>query len=377
MNFRFDWKTYAGILAGIFALFLCIHYWPQAASLISSLFSAAMPVFQGCIFAYVINILMSFYEKYYFPNSTSKTVIASRRPVCMIGAMITIVGVVIAVISLVVPQLVSCVTLLSDRLPSAMEELIGIINQYHILPEDISAALSGIDWAQRLSDLFKWMIDGFGSIMDIMVSTVSTIAGGLISFVVALIFAIYLLSSKEKMGAQANRFLKRYLRPEWYEKLMYVLYTTDECFHSFVCGQCTEAVILGTLCSIGMAILRLPYAAMIGALIGFTALIPVVGAFIGGAVGAIVIMTESFFEAVVFLIFLVILQQVEGNLIYPRVVGSSIGLPAFWVLASVTIAGSVAGIPGILFGIPLAAAAYKLIRTDMHKNDPVETESCE
>lgn len=377
MKFRFDWKTYAGILAGIFALFLCIHYWPQAASLIIELFSAAMPVFQGCIFAYVINILMSFYERHYFVNSTSKAVKASRRPVCMIGAMITIVGVVIAVISLVVPQLVSCITLLSDKLPGAMDELMVFINQYHILPQDIMTSLSDMNWAQSLSELLKQIMESFGSVMDVMVTTVSSIAGGVISFVVALIFAIYLLASKEKMSAQADRFLRRYLKAEWYEKLMYVLHTTDECFHNFVCGQCIEAVILGTLCGVGMAILRLPYSSMIGALIGFTALIPVVGAFIGGAIGAILIMTESFFQAVVFLIYLVILQQVEGNLIYPRVVGSSIGLPAFWVLAAVTIGGSVAGIPGILFGIPLCAAAYKLIRNDMHKNDPVETESCE
>lgn len=146
-----------------------------------------------------------------------------------------------------------------------------------------------------------------------------------------------------------------------------MLRVLNDCFHRFIVGQCTEAVILGALCTTGMMLLGLPYATMVGALIAFTALIPVVGAFIGGGVGAFVILMESPIQALIFLVFLVILQQVEGNLIYPRVVGTSIGLPGIWVLAVVTIGGGVFGIPGMLLGVPLAAAAYRLLREDINR----------
>ena len=153
---------------------------------------------------------------------------------------------------------------------------------------------------------------------------------------------------------------------------MNVISVLNDSFHKFIVGQFTEAVILGVLCAIGMLILQLPYAAMIGALIGFTALIPVVGAFLGGAVGVILILMESPVKALIFLIFLIVLQQIEGNLIYPRVVGTSIGLPSVWVLVVVLICGGVFGIGGILFGIPIAATIYKLICANIQKSDSPE-----
>ena len=140
----------------------------------------------------------------------------------------------------------------------------------------------------------------------------------------------------------------------------------NDCFHRYIVGQCTEAVILGVLCMLGMMIIRLPYATMIGALIGFTALIPVAGAYIGAFVGAFMILTLAPVKALIFLVFIVVLQQLEGNLIYPRVVGSSLGLPAIWVLAAVTVGGGVLGVPGMLLGVPLTAAVYRLVRNDVY-----------
>ena len=147
--------------------------------------------------------------------------------------------------------------------------------------------------------------------------------------------------------------------------MCYVLEVVNDCFHRYIVGQCIEAVIIGSLCALGMAILRLPYATMVGALVAFTALIPVAGAYIGAAVGAFMILTVDPVKAVVFLIFLVILQQFEGNVIYPKVVGSSMGLPGIWVLAAVTVGGGMMGIAGMLLGVPLAAAAYRILRDDV------------
>ena len=203
--------------------------------------------------------------------------------------------------------------------------------------------------------------------MTVVISAASSLFSAVTTTLFSIIFSIYLLTGKERLATQGSRFLRRYLPGRVYSRLMYVLRVLNDCFHRFIVGQCTEAVILGALCTVGMMLLGLPYATMVGALIAFTALIPVVGAFIGGGVGAFVILTESPIQALIFLVFLVILQQLEGNLIYPRVVGTSIGLPGIWVLAVVTIGGGTFGILGMLLGVPLAAAAYRLLREDINR----------
>ena len=167
--------------------------------------------------------------------------------------------------------------------------------------------------------------------------------------------------SKEKLADQFKRTVRAFVRPSWIERGKRVLVTADRTFSSFIVGQVTEAVILGSLCTLGMLLFRFPYAPMIGAFIGATALIPIVGAYLGASVGAFMILTQDPLKALLFLVFIVVLQQLEGNLIYPKVVGSSIGLPGMWVLAAVTIGGGLLGIPGMLLGVPSVATVYKLL----------------
>ena len=184
--------------------------------------------------------------------------------------------------------------------------------------------------------------------------------------------------SKDKLLEQCKQISNKYIKSKWLKKINYVLSILNDTFHKFIVGQCTEAVILGLLCTIGMTILRMPYAAMIGALTALMALIPIVGAFISGAVGAFLIFMESPVKALIFLIFIVVLQQLEGNLIYPKVVGSSIGLPALWVLTAVTVGGSVAGIAGMMIAVPIAAAIYRLIKIEVNKEtEEIPTEASE
>ena len=210
------------------------------------------------------------------------------------------------------------------------------------------------------------LTQGVGGAVNVIVSAVSSVISGVVTFFMALIFSIYLLLGKEKLGGQLNKLMEKYLKKPVERRVRYVVGIVNDCFHRYIVGQCTEAVILGVLCMLGMLLIRLPYATMIGALVGFTALIPVAGAYIGAFVGAFMIVTVSPVKALIFLVFIVVLQQLEGNLIYPRVVGSSLGLPAIWVLAAVTVGGGVLGIPGMLLGVPLTAAAYRLIRNDVY-----------
>jgi predicted PurR-regulated permease PerM len=274
------------------------------------------------------------------------------------------------VVILILPQLVECVKLIVAELPGFMERALDQVEQWGLLSEDVLRYLEAIDWKNALSQAFDMLKSGLGSVMDVLVSTVSTVFSALVTTLVALIFSIYLLSGKERLGGQFHRVARRYLKKDWYKNLCYVLDVVDDCFHRYIVGQCIEAVIIGSLCALGMIILRLPYATMVGALVAFTALIPVAGAYIGAAVGAFMILTVDPIKAVIFLVFLVILQQFEGNVIYPKVVGSSMGLPGIWVLAAVTVGGGMMGIAGMLLGVPLAAAAYRILRDDVKKRMP-------
>lgn len=353
------------ICGSVFVLYLCIHYWQTAVDFVRLVLGSAVPMFAGCAIAYVVNILMSFYEKHFCPGKAG-AVGKLRRPVCMMGAFVTLVAVVLLVIWLIVPQLSSCVRLIAAELPGFISEALDLVDEWNLMSDEVLASLESIEWKAVLGQLFDVVKSGIGSVMDVVVSTVSSVFSGVVTALVALIFSIYLLSGKEKLGRQSRLVAKRYLKDSWYKKICYLLRVVNDCFHGYIVGQCIEAVILGTLCAIGMAILRLPYATMIGALVAFTALIPVAGAYIGAAVGAFMILTVDPWKAVIFLIFLVILQQFEGNVIYPRVVGSSLGLPGIWVLAAVTVGGGIMGITGMLLGVPMAAALYRILREDVN-----------
>lgn len=366
------WKTCVRVGISVFILYLCIFYWQNAAGILAALLGAVTPLFLGCAIAYFVNILMSLYESHFFISSNRTFVQKSRRPVCMVLAFATLLAIMVLVVCLVVPQLSSCIQLLLSALPGVMESLTNGIEKLNILPENVMESLSAVDWQTRIGEVLKSVISGLGNVMGILGAMISTVLSGVVTIFMAVIFAIYLLAGKEKLGQQSKRLMCRYMSKNLYEKCIHFLTVLNACFRNYIVGQCTEAVILGLLCMGGMFLLRLPYAAMVGALIAFTALIPVAGAYIGAGVGAFMILTVSPGKAVVFLIFIVVLQQLEGNLIYPRVVGSSIGLPALWVLAAVTVGGGIMGIGGMLLGVPIAATAYQLLREDVYRSPRVE-----
>ena len=362
-----DRKTLLKIGGGIFLLYLCIYYWPAVSGFISTVAGAAFPLLLGGIIAYVINILMAFYERHWFPHTEKRALIRSRRGVCLILALITLCAIIALVIGLVLPQLISCVSLIVAEAPGVIAELIAWLDRLEFMPEDIISALKSIDWQSKIGDLAGILSAGVGNVMNVLISTVTAVFSGVVSTFLALIFAIYLLLSKDRLSRQVNRVMTRYLKEPVCAKIHYFAEILDDCFRRYIVGQCTEAAILGGLCVLGMWLLRLPYATMIGALIAFTALIPVAGAYIGGCIGAFMILTVSPVKAIIFVVFLIVLQQIEGNLIYPRVVGNSIGLPALWVLAAITVGGGVLGIGGMLLAVPLTATLWRILRNDLDR----------
>ncbi|MBQ3074594.1 MAG: AI-2E family transporter [Clostridia bacterium] len=374
---KFSFKT--GLILAFcgFLLYLGIHYWPSVSALCTGLFSAALPLIIGFLIAYIVNIVMSAYERWIFGKAKKKWIRVMKRPISMTLAYLSFFAVVALVIGLIIPQLVDCIRMLVGMLPSAIDKAIDFFDKHHLLSKEVLDALNAIDWKSRVEQLVDMVTSGVSDVVSIVIQTLQGVVSGVITAFLSFIFSIYLLSGKERLKAQADRLCHHFLPESLHQKVLYVVYNFNLAFRKYLIGQCTEAVILGILCGIGMMILRLPYAAMISTLIAFTALSPIAGAYIGALVGAFMILTESPVKALIFLVFLVILQQLEGNLIYPRVVGSSLGLPGIWVLAAVTVGGGIAGIPGMFLGVPLVAAFYRMVRDTLSAKEAAEAASKE
>lgn len=372
---KLTWKDCLKVGVSIFVLYLAVFYWRSAAGFVAAVFGAAAPLIIGGVVAYLVNILMSNYERHWKDNPKRPALNKLRRPVCMILAFLTLIAIVALVIRLILPQLVDCVGLIIAELPRFMYSAIDLAEEWNLFSPEVLSSLEAIDWNEQIGKLVGIVTSGIGDVVGLVFSAVSSVFSFLVTALLSTIFAIYLLLGKEELSSQADRLARRYLGGRIYGRIRYFLEILDDCFHRYIVGQCLEALILGGLCSIGMGILRLPYALMVGALVAFTALIPVAGAYIGAGVGAFMILTVDPFKALIFLIFIVVLQQLEGNLIYPRVVGSSMGLPGIWVLAAVTVGGGLAGILGMLLGVPLAAVAYRIIRDDVRKHERLKEQT--
>lgn len=370
-DMKTDIKKHASLLMGIFILYLVIRYWDSAVNVLVLALGAASPLITGAVIAYILNILMSFFERHYFVKTKIKWVKDSRRVVCMLLAFLSLTGIVALIVCIVVPELINCGKHLFAEVPKAVMNLLSyleqneMIEQYVVMLEEyLSENFTGME--DKVMSGAKSVLSGVGGVMSSLVSVVGSAFSSVVTFLVAVIFSVYILLGKEKLGAQAKKLISTYFKKRA-DKIFYVIGTLDDSFHHFIVGQCTEAVILGLLCMLGMWIFRFPYAMMIGVLIGFTALIPIAGAYIGAGVGAFMMLTQSPLTALLFIIFIVVLQQLEGNLVYPRVVGSSIGLPGIWVLAAITVGGGLMGVIGMLLAVPLAATAYKLLQADIRK----------
>ena len=368
------------ILLTVLIAFVCIRYWSAAEAAVRIAVSAASPLLVGAVIAYIVNILMNFYEG---KLSVSPKL---RRPVCMLLAFLTLALVVVLLFSMIIPELINCLQLILEKLPGALRTAYTWMDENfnvsaYLTDQNIISTLENLNIQETVKKSVSALMSGVGGAMGSIVSGVSSVASAVATAFIALVFSVYLLLGKETLTGQLTRLVKTYLGETALNRLVYLSRTVDNSFHSFIVGQCLDAVILGALCIIGMTVFRFPYAMMIGCLVGFTALIPIAGAYIGAAVGAFMIFTVNPLQALLFVVFLVVLQQLEGNLIYPKIVGASIGLPGIYVLAAITVGGGVMGIPGMLLGVPDTAALYRLVKDNLTAKEavpaPVITEETE
>lgn len=351
----------------IAAVVLIVFNYEQVLVWLSRIWLILSPVIIGGVMAYILNILMVKFESWYFPSNQKKIVVKTRRPVSILLAMATIILVVFLVVGLVVPQVISVIATLIENIPTIFERIQAWFTEYEQLFPEAATLMDqfNIDWGQMVRNAVTFVNNITASILETTLSTVGSLAGIVINLVLSFIVSIYILMSKEKLASQFDRMLKVYLNERNYRKYRYVLSQFDDSFRHYITGVVVEALILGAMVTVGMWIFRFPYAAMIGALTGFLAIIPMLGAYLSGAVGALLISVESPVQALLFILFTIVVQQIEGNIIYPKVVGSSIGLPGLFVLISVTIGGGLMGIPGMIISVPLASALFKLLKNDV------------
>ena len=372
---RFGKKQVYYLLA-LFILFLAVlNYWDAAASIVSTVFKAAQPFLIGAAVAYVVNIVMSLYEIGYdwlFKNVAFMK--GLKRPLSMILAYTTFVVVIIWLFSIILPDLIASISSLMNIDTSIIKKLIKEINQNPHIARVINYVGSDKEIVSQITNFGQQILKQVLTALMSLMTSVTSIAQTFINVFMSVIFSFYVLGNKEKLGRQFNLLIDTFAG-KYAKKMHYVIGILHKRFHGFIVGQTLEAMILGTLTAIGMMILSFPYASTIGVLVAFTALIPVIGAYIGVTIGFFLIVTQSVPQAVAFVIFMIILQQFEGNLIYPRVVGCSIGLPGMWVLVAITIGGSLYGFLGMLMAVPIAASIYQIIKDQVAKRQSVDLDN--
>ena len=361
-------------LAAIAALLLLLKYSDALLGGVRLLATLLTPLLLGCAVAYVLNIIVTRIESLPPLRAPSSRLYRVRRPISIVGALVGITVIVALLVIIIIPQLADAFRVVLLGVPPAVNSFLNWLDTLDLSQPQLEEWLRAlnVNWPDLFKRATSYLTSGVGNVFNSAVSLLGALGGTVMQSFIALIFALYLLAGKDRLNRQFHALADTYLPERFTRRLWYVLATAHDTFTRFFVGQFTEAIIIGVLCTLGMALFRLPYATMIGTLVGATALLPVVGAYLGAGIGAFMILTVNPLQALVFLIFIAVLQQLEGNLIYPRVVGTSIGLPGIWVLAAVTVGGGIGGIAGMLLAVPVTATFYRLLRTDVQRRQKPE-----
>ena len=324
------------------------------------------PFILGGALAFILNIPMSFLEEKLFHKVKKKKFV---RPVCLVCSILFVVAVIQVVLVVVLPEVATTFSSISKNIEAFLPKLQRWAIDTFPDSKQVTSWIQSIEfnWDKIIQTAINFLKNGAGNVLNSTFTVAKTVINSLMNFFVAVVFACYILLQKEKLSVQIKKVLYAFLPLKAVDKTLEVASLSYKTFSSFVTGQCLEAVILGTMFFIVMSILRFPYALLVGVVIAFTALIPIFGAFIGCVIGTFLMLVSNPMQAVAFVILFLVLQQIEGNLIYPHVVGGSVGLPSIWVLVAVTVGGSLMGVVGMLIFIPLSSVVYALFREVVYK----------
>ncbi len=360
------------ILFTIVAAVAAVHY-RECLGVLARIFRMLSPFLMGGAIAFILNVPMRQVEKLLAGKGGKKK---WHRPAGLVITIVLVAGVLFLVIFVVTPEVVNTLMSLSRSVPLFVERVLSGAEALFIQYPEIVQYIETIqiNWAELFQQIAGFLKNGAGSVLDTTFSAAVSIVTGFTNFGIGFIFSLYILLQKETLCRQGKRLLRAFLPDRVSEAVVAVAVRTEKTFSSFLTGQCVEAVILGTMFFVVMSLLRMPYALLIGVLIAFTALIPVFGAFIGCAVGVFLMLMVSPLMTLEFIAVFFVLQQIEGNLIYPHVVGNSVGLPSIWVLMAVTVGGSLMGVVGMLVFIPLCSVLYSLLRDEVHRREQKKKE---
>lgn len=355
------------ITYGLVLLWLLEHY-TLLTTAVGQVIGVLSPFIAGIVMAYLFNLMMSFYERRLFVPLSRRSKRDTRslvRPVAIITTLLTVGLFIGLLINFIIPQLGASIVMLKESVPDYWASLLAWLEHLAVTYPFLTEWLD--DLAVQWQQIAQQVAEMVGDLVPRVFSWTKSLTSGVVTMVMGLILSIYLLAGKEKYLDLLRKLINAYLPPKAADFVMEVGSLTNQSFSRFISGQLTEITILGCLCFIGLTIFQMPYPLLISVMVAITALIPIFGAYIGTILSAFLILMIDPMQALWFIIFIICLQQVEGKIIYPRVVGSSIGLGGFWVLFALIVGGSLFGLPGMLIGIPIFAVCYTLIRQDMYK----------
>lgn len=337
------------------------------------LWRIARPILLGGCIAYILEIVVKRLERYLFPKVKNKWLQKSKRWICILLATVLVLGIIVLLVFTVIPGLKDAFTVLSKEFPNYFVQAKEwvLTNTQNIQPVQDYVKVLELDWTTIQERVINWAMNGVatGGLISSTVSVISAVTGEVANFLISMIFAIFLLVGKDELQGQFHHVMQACIDSKKRSVLQHILETANRCFSGFIVGQTLNGLILGVLTWLGMRIFGMPYALMVGVLSGTTSLIPIIGGYIGAALGTFLVFTANPSLALWFLLFIVVLQTIQGNLLYPRLVGNSVGLPSLWVLAAVSVGGGLGGIGGMLFAVPLAATLYSLVHEWVQKKN--------
>jgi len=351
----------ASIIIGIYSLSQNLLY---AGVIVNWFINVSSPLLIAGVIAFIINIPMTRFENLISKVSgNNKKIGLYSRGVSLILSFFCIIAFISLILSIVIPEVLNTFSLLASAIPQGFQNGIDWATQYSNLYPEAKTWLEQLnpDWVNIAQQIFNYLKSGLFGVFGTTVSFITTVANVTFTFIISIMISIYMLLSKEKLFSQTKRFMAAYFPQKINVDILHIVRVANQAFSNFIIGKCIDAIVVGLMCTGGMLLLNIPYAVMIGAIVGVTALVPIVGGYIGLIIGAFLILMISPVQALKFLIYLLIMQTFEGNVIYPKIIGDTVGLPPMWILISVTLGGTLLGVPGMLIGVPFVSTIYTIL----------------